>query len=154
IEYHAFPVVRVGSPDAPHRPRRRPVVSFRMTPRGVVHMYTRTRLSAASILLACAGTAYSQPVVDGTRDASYGPPLWVPNLPTHSGDNAATGGPCTPVGGGITIAINTSNTAGVTGGSTTGADTVATGMEIRIPLTTLGINPLDPATIKIAGFIN
>jgi hypothetical protein len=117
-------------------------------------MRVRAGLTAAGALVVAAGAASAQPIVDGSRDAIYGAPLWVQNLPTSFGDNQPTGGPCNPVGGGITIAINNSNTGGVDGGSAAGAAKVNTGMEIRIPLSTLGVSGQGPVTIRIAGFIN
>jgi hypothetical protein len=117
-------------------------------------MKSPSTMTAASALMVAAGAAFAQPVVDGTRDASYGAPLWVQNLPTQFGDNQPSGGPCNPVGGGITIAINNSNIGGVNGAAADGAADVTTGVEIRIPLATLGISAMKGATIKIAGFIN
>src|SRR5688572_6254839 len=105
-------------------------------------MQTRTKVTAAAALMLAAGAAMAQPVIDGTRDASYGQPLWIQNLPTSFGDNVSSGGPCNPVGGGITIAINNSNLGGVTGGAADGADLVTTGVEIRILLVTIGINAI------------
>ncbi|MBC7834928.1 MAG: hypothetical protein H7Y88_07485 [Phycisphaerales bacterium] len=115
------------------------------------------------ILLAVAGLAASagfaapssaQPVVDGTRDAQYGSPQYVNTTnPTQFGDNAPEGGPCNPVGGGVVIGINNSNVGGVTGGAADpgAAGAVSTGVEIKIPLGTIG-NPT--GNLRITVFIN
>jgi hypothetical protein len=71
-------------------------------------------------VVACAGQALAQPVVDGTKDAIYGEPLWVNTITTGFGDGTFTE-PCVPdvdLGG---------DPAAVT-----------TGMEFSIPLASLG----------------
>ncbi len=115
-----------------------------------------SNLTAATLLL-LAGTALAQPVIDGkitpADSALYGAAKWVNTNPTGFGDNnAGSQPPCAGFGGGIRIAINNSNTAGVSGG--TGASSgagVGTGVEIAIPLSQLG-NPT--GAIRVAGFIN
>ncbi len=113
-------------------------------------------LSAAWLVLA-AGTALGQPVIDGKIDGAdaglYGAARWLQSNPTLFGDNNPSAQPpCSGVGGGIRIAINNSNTAGVIGGTepSSGAG-VTTGVEIAIPLSQLG-NPA--GAIRVAGWVN
>ncbi|MFN7022414.1 MAG: hypothetical protein ACK4WH_13950, partial [Phycisphaerales bacterium] len=91
--------------------------------------------AAAALLLAAAATALGQaPVVDGSRDASYGPPLWVNTQnPTSFADNAPGNFPCSDFGSGLQLAINNSNIAGVgTGCPDPNGAGVTTGIEIKI----------------------
>lgn len=117
----------------------------------------KKRTMTASMLLLAAGMAHAQPTIDGRLtpgDASfYGAAKWIQTNPTAFGDNnAGSQPPCAGFGGGIRIAIDNSNVAGVTGGTgpSSGAG-VTTGVEIAIPLSQLG-NPT--GAIRIAGFIN
>jgi hypothetical protein len=73
----------------------------------------------------------AQPVVDGSKDASYGTIQWVQNVPTGFGDN---------IPGGTCDENNVGNPGAVT-----------TGVEYKIPLAAIG-NP-NVGDIKIAGFV-
>lgn len=116
-------------------------------------------VAATLVVLAGSGVSLAQPVIDGSRDlAPYGAPRWVQSLPTTFGDNRAN--LCQSVGNRVTFALDNSNAAGVGGVSTifdntdaqfAAAQAVATGIEIRIPLSELG-NPT--GAIRIAGFVN
>ncbi len=89
-------------------------------------------LSVTLALATCAGLACAQPVIDGTKDAEYGPAQWVnADNPTGFGDNA-------PVGGCNENSIGT-------------PAAVTTGIEWSIPLSAIG-NPA-AASIKISGFV-
>ncbi|MCC6428166.1 MAG: hypothetical protein IT435_15260 [Phycisphaerales bacterium] len=84
----------------------------------------RTRhMTAAAVLAAVAGSASAQIVIDGTRDGNYGDPKWVQSNPTQFGDNQA-------------IPYDTAS--------------VATGIEVKIPLSVLG----GASTIKLTAFVN
>lgn len=117
---------------------------------------------AAATLLAAAGAAMAQPAVNGRLKPEYGPILWANSTPTQFGDAAtdySVGGcECQLVGGGVIVALNNSNRAGVVGGNTAAvlldAAAVTTGFEVKIPLEALGIGPSDPIpVIRIAGLI-
>ncbi|MBY0312863.1 MAG: hypothetical protein K2W85_12400 [Phycisphaerales bacterium] len=107
-------------------------------------------LAAGIALLAGTSLSLAQaPVVDGTKDASYGAAKWLQTVPTSFGDNRAD--LCQSIGNGVRIAINNSNAAGVdgsNGGPSSGAG-VTTGVEIAIPLLQLG-NPTGP--IRVTAF--
>ncbi len=118
------------------------------------------RLVAVAGLGVClaAGGASAQPTVDGRLDPQYGVAQWVNTTPTQFGD-AAPPQPCVPIGTGISIALNNTNRAGVTGSfpvavltpaQAADAAAVTTGIEIKIPLADIG-NPA--GTIRIAGFV-
>jgi hypothetical protein len=87
------------------------------------------KLIAAVAILTAAGTVSAVPTLDGTRDAFYGPALWVQNQPTAFGDNRPDRVP--PPG-------NPGN--------------VTKGVEFKIPLSALG-NP-SASNIRISGFVN
>jgi len=117
-------------------------------------------LTAATLLL-IAGTALGQPVLDGKIDAAdaalYGAAKWLQTNPTGFGDsNPGSQPPCFPVGNGIRIAINNSNTAGVGGAAPNAADQIAaaavtTGIEFAIPFSQIN----DPTgDIRIITYIN
>ncbi|MCC6320499.1 MAG: hypothetical protein IT438_03565 [Phycisphaerales bacterium] len=112
--------------------------------------------AAAALLLAATATALGQaPVVDGTRDASYGAALYVNTAnPTGFGDNVPGNFECSSFGSGMQLAINNSNILGVPAGPgacvASGAG-ITTGIEIKIPFSAIN-NPTD-ATIRIAGFV-
>ncbi len=113
---------------------------------------------AASLLLAAAATALGQaPAINGVKDASYGPALWVNTAnPTGYGDNTPGNFPCSDFGSGMQLAIDNSNRAGVTGdactGTAPGGDLVTTGIEFMIPFSAIN-NPTE-ATFRLGGFIN
>jgi hypothetical protein len=88
-------------------------------------------VTAAGVLAAVAGNALAQPVIDGmlTGGDSYGNILWVQNQPTTFGNNVA----------------------GVSGTPGDPAN-VATGVEMRIPLSQLG-NPNLGSGLKVTAFI-
>jgi len=121
---------------------------------------TYPTLTAATLLMV-AGTALGQPVLDGKIDgadaALYGPAKWVQTNPTGFGDNnPSSQPPCFPVGDGIRISINNSNTAGVGAAAPNAADQVAaaavtTGIEIAIPFSQIN----DPSgDIRVFAYIN
>lgn len=82
-------------------------------------------------LVACAGLASAQPVVDGSKDASYGPIQWFQTVPTGFGDNSPPPS-CSET--------DVGNPGAVT-----------TGIEYKIPLSAIG-NP-NVGDIKLAGFV-
>ncbi|MCA9276706.1 MAG: hypothetical protein KDA29_11820 [Phycisphaerales bacterium] len=98
-------------------------------------MNNRT-LQGASLIALIAGTVVAQPTLDGVFDSGtegsfYGDPVWVQNNPTAFGDN----------------------TAGLfTGGEFGNPEVVDTGVEIRIPLASLGLSGSE--TIRLAGWVN
>lgn len=100
-----------------------------------ISMKNRT-LQSASLLAFIAGTAMAQPTLDGVYDPGtegsfYGDHVWVQNNPTAFGDN----------------------TAGLsTGGEFGNPEVVDTGIEISIPLASLGLSGNE--TIRIAGWVN
>jgi hypothetical protein len=105
----------------------------------------------------------AQPVIDGKLlppdQAFYGAAKFTQDKPTTFCDNTNVG--CISVGGGVRIAINNSNTAGVPGGGgalldamqQAAAAAVTTGLEVAIPLAQLG-NPAGGTVLKIAGWVN
>jgi hypothetical protein len=118
----------------------------------------RSVLAASLALLAGSAVSLAQPVLDGSKDALYGPAKWIQTVPTSWGDN--TPGQCASVGNRVSFAINNDNGGGVTGGSNVfdssdplyaAAAAVTTGFEFRIPLSQLG-NPA--GAIRLTGFIN
>ena len=120
---------------------------------------------AAATLLALAGTAQCQLAVNGRLKPQYGPAVWFNTAPTGFGDSTTEFPPpnpciCTPVGASLVVALDNSNRGGVTGDSlnpgTADAANVATGYEIRLKLSDLGIPDSGPApaSIRIAGFIS
>ncbi len=116
------------------------------------------RMSLLALCLA-SGTALGAITVDGQRtpagDTEYGAAKWSQSTATSRGDNNLS----TPVncgaGNGIRLAVDNSNTLGVTGGNGASdlmaVQLVATGSEFAIPFSQLG-NPTGP--IRIAGFVN
>jgi hypothetical protein len=85
---------------------------------------------SAAVLAGTAGMAVSAPVIDGQLGSdSYGAIRWVQNQPTRYGNNLS----------------GTSGTIGT-------PQNVRTGVEIAIPLASIG-NPA-PGAIKLGGFIN
>ncbi len=90
----------------------------------------------AALLMAAAGQAMAQPVIDGTLSdadrAFYGPVRWVQNVPTGFG-NAQPPTPCDPLSPGGNAAA------------------VDRGFEIVIPLASIG-SPTGP--VKVCAFIN
>ncbi len=102
-------------------------------------MYTkRVSLTAAFVLAAIAGQASAQ-VVDGAitdpaEAALYGNLLWVQNVPTGFGDNVGS--------------VNCTE-------DTVDAPNVTTGIELRIPLSELGLTVFNPGDqIGVTGFIS
>lgn len=93
-------------------------------------------LQGASIIALIAGSAVAQPTLDGVFDAGsegsfYSGTIWVQNQPTAFGDN----------------------TAGLsTGGEFGNPEAVNTGIEICIPLASLGLSGNE--TIRLAGWVN
>jgi len=118
-------------------------------------------IMTAGLVLLAAGSALGQPVLDGKIDAAdsafYGAAKWVQTNPTLFGDsNAGSQPPCTPIGAGIRVSIDNSNTAGIGGGAPNAADpvaaaAVATGIEIVIPLSELGSPAGD---FRILAYVN
>lgn len=117
---------------------------------------------AASLMLLAGTTAsFAQPVVldgqlSGSDVASYGAAKWLQTQPTTFGDNRPD--LCSAFAGGIDLAINNSNTAGVNGSQSgdqsAAAAAVTTGFEIRIPFAKLGLaSNASSGTIKLAGYI-
>ena len=97
-------------------------------------MRANTFAFAASIM-ACAGTAMAQPTIDGIYDPGtetmYSDVIWVQNNATAFGDNSA----------------------GLFEGGVFGdPEVVDTGIEICIPLASLGLSGSE--TIRIAGWVN
>lgn len=95
-----------------------------------------TSKAMTSVLMACAGAAVAQPTVDGLYDAGtesgfYGDILWTQNVPTGFGDNSA----------GL-----------FQGGEFGNPEVVDTGVELSIPLASLGLSGTE--TIRIAGWVN
>ncbi len=94
------------------------------------------KLIVASTLALIAGSAIAQPTLDGVYDAGsegafYGDTIWVQNQPTGFGDN----------------------TAGLsTGGEFGNPEVVNTGIEICIPLASLGLSGNE--SIRLAGWVN
>jgi len=83
-------------------------------------MRTCIKFGAASLIVACAGHAFAQPTIDGSKDAVYGDALWVNPVTTGFG-NASASAPCDGSGlGGDPAAVNT-------------------GMEFSIPLSAIGL---------------
>ena len=98
-------------------------------------MNNRT-LKGAALVAFIAGTAMAQPTLDGVYDPGtegsfYGDQVWVQNQPTSFGDNTA----------GMSI-----------GGDFGNPEIVDTGVEICIPLASLGLSGSE--TIRIAGWVN
>jgi hypothetical protein len=94
------------------------------------------RLVSVASLLGAAGMAVAQPTVDGIFDAGtegsfYGDILWTNNVATAFGDN---------------------NAGDFTGGNFGNPEAVATGVEIRVPLASLGLTGSE--TIRISGWVN
>jgi len=91
---------------------------------------------SALLIAACAGTAMAQPTVDGRigtgESGLYGLAKWVNTIPTGFGDANAGGGGCNPADLGNPGAV-------------------ATGIEYRIPLASIG-NPA--GAVRIVAFIN
>lgn len=94
------------------------------------------RVASATTIVAAAGLAMAQPTVDGTYDAGtegsfYGDIIWTNNIPTAFGDNEA---------------------GEFTGGNFGDPENVTTGIEMRIPLSALGLSGTE--TIRISGWVN
>ena len=95
-----------------------------------------TTAAFAAAITACAGTAMAQPTIDGIYDAGtesgfYTDIQWEQNIPTGFGDN----------------------TAGLfEGGDFGNPEVVDTGVELSIPLASLGLSGTE--TIRIAGWVN
>ncbi len=92
--------------------------------------------AGASALVAMAGIAVAQPTIDGIYDPGteggfYTDLIWVNDVPTAFGDNSA----------GL-----------FTGGDFGNPEVVDTGIELRIPLASLGL--VGTETIRIAGWVN
>ena len=90
----------------------------------------------AATIAACSGAALAQPVIDGiydpgTESGFYGDVIWVQNNATGFGDN----------GPGL-----------FQGGDFGNPEVVSTGIEIKIPLASLGLSGSE--TIRIAGWVN
>jgi hypothetical protein len=81
------------------------------------------KVSSAAALCALAGHASAQIVIDGQLDAAYGFARWVQNNPTGFGDN-------------VPVPFDTAS--------------VATGVEVRVPLSALG----GATSIKLTTFVN
>lgn len=95
-----------------------------------------TSKAMTAVLMACAGAAVAQPTVDGlydpgTESGFYGDILWTQNVPTGFGDNSA----------GL-----------FQGGDFGNPEVVDTGVELSIPLASLGLSGTE--TIRIAGWVN
>ena len=91
---------------------------------------------SASLIALIAGSVIAQPTLDGVYDAGtegtfYGDTIWVQNNPTSFGDNVA----------GL-----------FTGGEFGDPEVVDTGVEICIPLASLGLSGSE--TIRLAGWVN
>lgn len=98
-------------------------------------MRVNQRAIALSVL-ACAGAAIAQPTIDGiydpgTESGFYSDVIWVQNVPTGFGDNSA----------GL-----------FEGGDFGNPEVVDTGIEIKIPLASLGLSGNE--TIRLAGWVN
>jgi len=98
-------------------------------------MKIRTAVSAG-VIASITGMAIAQPTVDGvfdpgTEGSFYSDTIWVQNLPTAFGDNSA----------GL-----------FTGGDFGNPEVVDTGVEIVVPLASLGLSGNE--TIRIAGWVN
>ncbi len=95
-----------------------------------------TKSAMATALVACAGAAIAQPTIDGifdpgTEGGFYSDVIWVQNNATGFGDNSA----------------------GLFEGGVFGdPEVVDTGIEIRIPLASLGLTGNE--TIRLAGWVN
>ncbi|MCF6237866.1 MAG: hypothetical protein L3J79_03485 [Candidatus Marinimicrobia bacterium] len=95
-----------------------------------------TKSAMATALVACAGVAIAQPTIDGVFDPGteggfYSDVIWVQNNATAFGDNSA----------------------GLFEGGVFGdPEVVNTGIEIRIPLASLGLTGNE--TIRLAGWVN
>ncbi len=113
------------------------------------------RLAWLGVSLLAPAAATAQPVIDGRLagdQAFYGPAKWVQTNPTAFGDNhPSLQPPCDAVGHWITVGLNNSNVGGVNGFEASQASQVTTGVEIRIPFSSLG-NPT--GDIRVSGFIN
>lgn len=96
----------------------------------------KRQVSSASIIALIAGSAVAQPTLDGVFDPAtegsfYSDTIWVQNNPTAFGDN----------------------TAGLfSGGEFGNPEVVDTGIEIAIPLASLGLSGNE--TIRLAGWVN
>lgn len=96
----------------------------------------KRQFSSASIIALIAGSAVAQPTLDGVFDPAtegsfYSDTIWVQNNPTAFGDN----------------------TAGLfSGGEFGNPEVVDTGIEIAIPLASLGLSGNE--TIRLAGWVN
>ena len=98
-------------------------------------MKIRKTLCAGAIA-SIAGMAFAQPTVDGVYDAGtessfYSDLIWVNNVPTGFGDNSP----------GL-----------FTGGDFGNPEVVSTGIELSVPLASLGLTGTE--TIRIAGWVN
>jgi hypothetical protein len=87
-------------------------------------------IAGVTCLVALAGLANAQPVIDGQKGADpyQSTPIWVQNQPTQFGDNVATA-PCTS---------DVSDAANVT-----------TGVEMTVPLSMLGAGPYNVSIMYI-----
>jgi hypothetical protein len=93
-------------------------------------------VNSATMIALVAGCAIAQPTLDGiydpgTESAFYGDQIWVQNNPTAFGDNSA----------GL-----------FTGGNFGDPEVVDTGIELCIPLASLGLSGSE--TIRLAGWVN
>ncbi len=94
------------------------------------------RVVTATSIFAAAGTVLAQPVVDGTFDPAtegsfYSDIVWANNVPTGFGNNEA---------------------GDFSGGNFGDPENVTTGIEIRIPLSALGLSGNE--TIRMTGWVN
>ncbi len=94
------------------------------------------RVATATTIAVLAGVAAAQPTVDGAFDPGteggfYSGTIWVNNVPTGFGDNSA----------GL-----------FTGGNFGDPENVQTGIELRIPLSALGLSGSE--TIRVAGWVS
>ena len=94
------------------------------------------RTLCAGAIASIAGMAFAQPTVDGVYDAGtessfYSDLIWVNNVPTGFGDNSP----------GL-----------FTGGDFGNPEVVSTGIELSVPLASLGLTGTE--TIRIAGWVN
>ena len=122
-------------------------------------------VSSCALLMILAGTAMAQPAVNGKLKPEYGPIQWSNSTGTLFGNAGIAVAPaCDPIGGGLKIALNNSNRAGVAAGTAaadqTAAAAVATGYELKIPLEALGLditsngaNLPNPVVVKVAGWV-
>ena len=102
-------------------------------------------VTSCALLALLAGTAMAQPAVNGKLKPEYGPIQWSNSAGTGFGNaGIATAPACDPIGGGLKMALNNSNRAGVGAGvlaaDQAAAALVTTGYEIKIPLEALGLD--------------